>query len=310
MSDITNEKVYYPETIADTQLPDNQSVFLSTGSTPDSATRSGVLTPQTAGGTQPPKRVIAHETISQSLNTKSRRILKEFGLSESGGFKIGKFAIGENGDISITPAGIVARDSAGNTSFALDGETGDATFRGEIQGGSININNNFEVDSDGNAIARSIAFLDTGTASLSGGSQQFTVLNQTDAVTGVSLSITVDRFTYVLILVQFAGFSYRASGAGDWAAGFDLSIHRDSSSPLSTVTTKHEQVGGDDVGDALGMSHFLHYLEGLTPGTGGGATPNIFNLNLKGKLSSTTNNGAFQLSSFRITILDLGGALS
>lgn len=42
-----------------------------------------------------------------------------------------------SGDIKISPSGIVARNTSGLTTFAIDGETGNATFAGELQSGSL-----------------------------------------------------------------------------------------------------------------------------------------------------------------------------
>ena len=55
----------------------------------------------------------------------------------SGALQIGKYESGVSGDLRISPNGIVARNSSGMTTFALDGDTGSAVFMGEIQAGAI-----------------------------------------------------------------------------------------------------------------------------------------------------------------------------
>jgi len=84
-----------------------------------------------------PKKRSAVELLSTSLNTRSRKVLQEFELTQSGGFQIGNFEEGISGDLRITPNGLTARDIAGLTTFALDGTDGSAVFRGSIQSGSL-----------------------------------------------------------------------------------------------------------------------------------------------------------------------------
>lgn len=126
-------KVYTPETIQDNPFPvDNQVV--SDGS---QSTTGGVYSSEKIGDSEFPTKRIAVEVISSKLNTQSKKILAEFSFTESGAIRVGKYEDGESGDIRISPDGIVARNKAGDTTFALDGETGDATFAGAIQAGSV-----------------------------------------------------------------------------------------------------------------------------------------------------------------------------
>jgi len=97
---------------------------------------TGNYAPTTAKEKTFPKKRTAVELISQVLNTKSRKILREFELTQSGGLKIGDFKIGVSGDVRITPNGLTARDIAGLTTFALDGTDGSAVFAGQIRAGS------------------------------------------------------------------------------------------------------------------------------------------------------------------------------
>lgn len=149
-------KVYKPETIKDTPFPQEEGEGLETSQ------KTGVVyTPQTIRDQPFPIARISNELISSVLNTKTKKILGEFTFTPSGALKIGDYQEGEAGQINISPDGIVARNTDGETTFSLDGDTGDATFLGTvragslisdstIEGGAININDVFLVDADGN----------------------------------------------------------------------------------------------------------------------------------------------------------------
>lgn len=128
-----DDKIYVPEIIEDQPFPLDQPTDLTTSQ----QTSNEVYGPiQTIEQEFPPKR-IAVEVIGNALNTRSRKILSEFQFTQSGALQIGKYENGVSGDVRISPIGIVARDSAGNISFSLDGESGDAVFRGRVQAGSL-----------------------------------------------------------------------------------------------------------------------------------------------------------------------------
>ena len=128
------DQVYYNETIEETSFPEDESVIdYATRQSTSNDTYSNEETESQAF----PYRKVAHELISSSLNTKSKKILGEFEFTQSGALQIGQYENGISGDVKISPAGIVARNSAGTTTFTLDGETGDATFKGTIQTGAI-----------------------------------------------------------------------------------------------------------------------------------------------------------------------------
>ncbi len=127
-----DNKVYYPEEIQDTPFPGEESQFDSQDN------QSGdTVNPTTIKDTSFPQKRIAQETISQSLNTRSRRILAEFQFTEMGAIQIGKYQNGISGDLRISPNGLVARDKDGNMTVAIDGSTGDATFKGTLQSGTL-----------------------------------------------------------------------------------------------------------------------------------------------------------------------------
>lgn len=130
---MSDDKVYTPIVINETPFPqeDSQS-FVTT----QSAT-GGTSTPATTQNQQFPKKIIAQETIASAFNTKSRKILQSFQFADSGAIQVGNYQEGITGDIRISPTGILARDTTGSTTVAIDGETGDAIFKGILQAGSV-----------------------------------------------------------------------------------------------------------------------------------------------------------------------------
>jgi len=130
MSDV---KVYYPEVSESAPFPQAPTVDQTVSSSPSGQTYSPA---QTKEQSFPSKR-IAQETMSSSLNTRSKKILQSFGFTQSGALQIGEYTQGVSGDVKLSPNGIVARNDLGDTTFALDGTTGDAVFKGEIKSGSL-----------------------------------------------------------------------------------------------------------------------------------------------------------------------------
>lgn len=130
-----NEKVYTPVEVADNPFPQSEPVSTAT-TQGGSATTGNYQSPQTSSNSFP-KKLIAHETISSVFNTVSKKVLQAFELVQSGGFQIGKYEDGVSGDMRITPNGLVARDMSGNTTIAVDADTGDVTIKGTLQSGSV-----------------------------------------------------------------------------------------------------------------------------------------------------------------------------
>lgn len=127
-------KVYYQETIEENPFPtEGGLVSFDTAQ----KTSNGEFSNQTIKSQPLPTRKVAYEVIGSSLNTKSRKILAEFEFTLSGALQIGKYENGISSDIRISPNGIVARNSSGTTTFALDVDTGSAVFMGEIQAGAL-----------------------------------------------------------------------------------------------------------------------------------------------------------------------------
>lgn len=127
------DKIYSQEIVEDNPFPGE--VVQPVASTPSNV--GGNYTPTVSKSKTFPVKRTAVELLSTSLNTRSKKILQEFELQQSGGFKIGNFEDGVTGDLRLTPNGITARDIAGITTFAIDGASGDAVFKGDVRSGSI-----------------------------------------------------------------------------------------------------------------------------------------------------------------------------
>jgi hypothetical protein len=128
-----DDKIYKPEVIDQNPFPGE---VIQSSLTQDSA-KGGNYTPAITKEKMFPTKRIAVELIGQALNTRSKKVLQEFELVQSGGFRIGNYQSGISGEIAITPAGLVARNQAGIQTFAIEGETGNATFLGEVQSGAV-----------------------------------------------------------------------------------------------------------------------------------------------------------------------------
>lgn len=130
---MANEKVYTPEVVQDTPFPE-QGIQLDTLSQPSAG---GNFSPTVSKDKDFPRKRVAREVISTILNTKSKKILGNFKLEQSGGFQIGDYKSGVTGDLRLTPDGQVARNKAGIITFAIDADTGDITLLGTLQAGSV-----------------------------------------------------------------------------------------------------------------------------------------------------------------------------
>jgi len=129
---MAEDKVYTPEVVQDQPFPGGTEEIPKAETLP-----SGTYSPTITPAKEITRKRVAVELLSQALNTRTKRILQEFELELSGGFKIGDYKSGETGDVRITPNGITARDKAGVTTMSLDGLTGDAIFKGKIQSGAV-----------------------------------------------------------------------------------------------------------------------------------------------------------------------------
>jgi len=131
---MADEKIYYPETIDDSPYPNEEAEGNYSAS---ESSKNEIFTPSKIKNQGFPARRVSHEVIGAAINTKSKKILATFEFTESGAIQVGKYINGVSGEIKISPSGIVARNTAGNTTFAIDGETGDAIFTGIVQTGTL-----------------------------------------------------------------------------------------------------------------------------------------------------------------------------
>ncbi len=125
-------EILKPEEIQDTPLPNQETTPPVNNSAP-----SGIQEPTKIKDVNIQTPVIANETISPSLDTLSKRILATFNFAKSGALQIGEYINGVSGDIKISPLGFLARNRRGETTVGIDGETGNAVFKGTVKAGSL-----------------------------------------------------------------------------------------------------------------------------------------------------------------------------
>lgn len=206
------EKVYTPEIVPDVGFPQSSEGVASTVTQPGSG---GVSTPKKTPEVPFPQKMVAKELLSTVFNTVSKKILGAFEFAKSGAIQIGEYIAGVSGDIRISPKGIVARNKAGATTFALDGETGDGTFQGTIRASKFQ-SDYFNVDERGNVEANSIIISSASDNSSGiGGYQEVTTLNTNVDVTNATLTFTLERPTILLILAYLGGIMQQ-NGTGNF----------------------------------------------------------------------------------------------
>jgi hypothetical protein len=127
---MTDEKVFYPEEIQEQPFPfSGQNANYSSGDQ-----SSQVEKPEEIKDTgMPPIR----DVITKSLDTLSQKIMKEYQFTQNGAIRIGKYQNSVSGEILISPDGITAKNSGGVNTFSIDGDTGNATFSGQLTSASI-----------------------------------------------------------------------------------------------------------------------------------------------------------------------------
>ena len=131
---MNDEKTYSPIVVDEVPFPTHTEVAQDTTGQSGSENNFSQKEMQPA---RIPRKIVAQETIGSALNTKSRKILAEFTFTELGAIAIGRYQNGISGDIRITPAGFVARNTSGDITVSVDGETGNAVFAGELRSGTL-----------------------------------------------------------------------------------------------------------------------------------------------------------------------------
>lgn len=125
-------KVYTPEVVPDAGFPlQGTPVTAVTSSTQETANKTYSAKEMVEQGF--PARMIAKELLSTAINTVTKKITKAFQFTKSGALQIGEYVNGVSGDVRISPDGITARNSSGNTTFSIDGDSGNAFFVGEVR---------------------------------------------------------------------------------------------------------------------------------------------------------------------------------
>jgi len=130
---MAKEKIFEPTVTNDTPFPGEEQEYSNVSQSSANQTYSPATIPEQS---IPTKR-IAVELLSTAMNTKSRKIHQDFQFTKSGAISVGEYENGVSGEVKISPAGIAAKNKAGVTTFALDGDTGDAVFAGRVQAGTL-----------------------------------------------------------------------------------------------------------------------------------------------------------------------------
>jgi len=153
---MVKERVYSPEVIVEQPFPgEPEPAVLANQPNP-----AGTFSPTTTKEKPFKQQRIAVELLSTALNTRSKKVLQEFELQDTGGFKVGTFKSGISGDLRITPNGLTARNIAGLTTFAIDGDTGDAVFAGEVRAGSTIVSDTIVTEKASSGNGRTVYYND------------------------------------------------------------------------------------------------------------------------------------------------------
>lgn len=165
-----DNQIYTPTVIPDVLFPQDTAQSANTSQ----AASEGVYGPTTTSDTVFPTPNIASEVIGDTMNTTSKKILQEFQFTQSGAIQVGEFEPGVSGDLRFSPDGLVARDNQGDVTVAIDGETGNAFFKGIISALSV-ISGQISLGGAGNGDGFLKIFNDKGDQAAQGDSTGFTV---------------------------------------------------------------------------------------------------------------------------------------
>lgn len=240
---MADDKVYTPEIVAENPFPNEEGISNFASSARSS---SGEIYSSPTTQIKPfPKKKIAYELLSTALDTKSKRITQPFEFSPSGALQIGTFEEGISGDLRLSPNGLVARDLAGLTTFAIDGTSGDATFRGSVRA------NDFVV-SDENGLISLASFL-SDEITQSGGTFTTSSATMVDFTNMTLTTPSLSRDTKVQIIASMVIYGSPASGSGDYKGHSEVQVQitkPGSNTETSSSLVVHTQslVGGEKVG--------------------------------------------------------------
>lgn len=293
------EQVYTPIVIQDNPLPDQMPVTETAATGADSST-SHVSQPSAMPNTLIPRKMVAQETIGESLNTKTRKILSDYSFTQQGAIQIGEYKPGVSGDIRQSPAGIVARNLAGETTFAVDGDTGDATFKGQVRASSF-LNDLFSVDAQGNVIAQSIQIASQSVISAIDGVNQI-VIAETD-LTNAAFTLVLERRTVVLITVDVKGWVYLDSGSTPYMGHGITRLYSNGAEFRRCIISGGVSATGDGLGNTTSFataigSVSMTFIATFSPGTK--------NIKLTGACDIEVGSPHFNIYGWDINIVTLG----
>lgn len=202
-----------PQVIIDQPIPLLGGSVIDASGQGSNPVLSGTPVPTTQLDKKFPPRVIARETISQSLNTKTKSILADYTFESLGAISIYS-PIHPLAHISISGDGIIGVNANGDTTFAIDGATGDAIFAGELRSGTL-ITGEI-VLGDGSIILDDMGLKSTtnflNSITSHGVLQQFTTTSYVD-LTNSAQTFTLERSTNIILFVK--GEMYIAESAGN-----------------------------------------------------------------------------------------------
>lgn len=282
-----DDKVYTQEIVPTTPFPGEIAQFV-TSSSP--ANVGDMYSPTVSKAKVFPIKRTAVELLSTALNTRSRKILQEFELQQSGGFQVGNFEEGLSGDLRITPGGLVARNIAGITTFAIDGDTGDAFFAGQLRSGTL-ITGELTIG-DGSIVLDELglrsttAFLNSITTR--GTPETFTTDSYVDN-TGSSQTFILERSTNILLSVKAEMYITESAGnTGSAALYIDIN---------GTISNNGIIFVG--TGNNATHTYSVQYIVTLPAGT--------HTIKLKSRFEGPpTGSPVFNVSQFYFTRLHLG----
>ena len=238
MSDVG--KVYTPTIIPETPFPQQDSPPIVAVQEATTQKQDGATYSSAPVASQPfPKKPIAKELLSSALNTRSKKIIKQWEFTPSGAIQIGKFDPGVSGDIRISPDGMVARNITGDNTIVVDGETGDVTISGTMRASRFE-NDNFTVDEEGNVIANSIKVSSQDINTSGANSNQQINTSTFEDVNGGEKVLTLQRKTIVLFLVSAVVYVQNKGVGGNWDGYGELQLLVDG------VVKAYSRVGGGE----------------------------------------------------------------
>lgn len=260
-------KVYTPEVIADQPFPISGEGALMESNSSSTQSSKGVYGAKETPEKQFPQKMVAKELFSTAINTISKKILKVFEFAKSGAIQIGEYINGVSGEIKISPDGIVAKNKSGVTTFAVDGDTGNAIFSGDVRASTFTTDF-FTVDSSGNVVANSIVLAEASTLA-AGVTTNLHLDTQNDRVVLTGSTITTTFIKPTVVMLMFNGYGYFQQGAsGNFAGNLTLTIDDGFTTFATTITAiEYNSTTGISIGPLNTQPISLQAVVKLAAGT-------------------------------------------